>query len=94
MSRSYKKFYGKEGTFFTKDRCSKESKRIHTKKTRRYIEDVEYDIDNGSCYKKIVDSWDYHDWKFVNSLSEIKRTGKVWHLTNNRIRDFYRTISK
>jgi hypothetical protein len=57
MSRSYKH------TPIYKSGASTNEKRNYNKTTRQYLKNINYEIGNGSSYKTIVNSWNYHDYK-------------------------------
>ncbi len=60
MSRSYKKY----PHWTIRDRSSKLFRRFHAKKVRK-----NWDIDNGSAYKRLVHIWDLEDYKHTEFKS-------------------------
>jgi hypothetical protein len=57
MSRSFKH------TPIYKSGASSTEKRGYNKATRQYLKNINYEIGNGSNYKTIVNSYNYHDYK-------------------------------
>lgn len=55
MSRSFKKHPG-----WTDNSDAKTDKRLANKRVRKHL-----DIPSGNAYKKLYETWDIHDWKYI-----------------------------
>ena len=82
MSRSYKKHP------YSKDRPSKGMKKFANKKVRHTK-----DIPNGKAYKKVFESWDICDWRWIWTRADAIRT---WERAkeDSWIKKHYETLEK
>ena len=83
MSRSYKKHP------FCKDKNKKGAKRTANKKVRRTK-----DIPNGKAYKKVFESWNISDYKWIWTREDAIKNYKQAVAAQSRLRKHFETLEE